>query len=607
MTDTTATDPTLPADGGPPARAVEQLVIAIELGRIKPSPTNPRKIFDEVGLRDLAESIKSKGVLSPILVRPARKGDGFELVFGERRWRAAKLAKVATVPAMVREMSDQDVLEAQVIENLQRVDVHPLEEADGYRALMDQHGYSAEVLAKKVGKSKAYVYARLKLCELAAAPREACIDGRLSASVALLIARLPTAELQQRATREVLGEEEPGPVVEQRGDTWTGNDVQLQVLNVRDDKGRVRVEPQPLTARAAQVHLRQNYMLRLAGAPFITSDAEILPSAGACTTCPKRTGNARDLFDDVDNADVCTDPGCYQAKSRAAWDQMADAARARGMKVLEGREASGVWSWDGKTVAHGSAYVDPKGEVPWEIVQQLEVEPKKRPTWRALLGKAAQPVAVAQDSTGELRRLLSRKDAIAKLQELGKLKPTEEPEAQSKEQKKAKAEAAAREAEVRREAATALLEQVSSAGRTWSESMAEGTLSTADEHAVWKVLALTTLRQLVNDFEGVDLMAGRHRINRIKTGLSDGLQRLAKKAGTVPELVALTVESIAANSLEGWVDGLGYQRDEVVDLCKALGVDVKALEKAARARLKEREAAAPPNKATPAKKGKRRE
>lgn len=174
MTDTTATDPTLPADGGPPARAVEQLVIAIELGRIKPSPTNPRKIFDEVGLRDLAESIKSKGVLSPILVRPARKGDGFELVFGERRWRAANRIKTGLSDGLERLAKKAGTVPELVALTVESIAANNLEGwVDGLGYQRDEVVDLCKALGVDVKALEKAARARLKEREAAEAPAKA--------------------------------------------------------------------------------------------------------------------------------------------------------------------------------------------------------------------------------------------------------------------------------------------------------------------------------------------------------------------------------------------------------------------------------------------------
>ena len=156
-----------PSNTIPPAMSSFQ---DISLSRIQESKTNPRRTFDETKLAELAGNIRQHGVLQPILVRPLPGGeDGFfELVAGARRYRASQLAKRETIPATVRELTDTECLELQLIENLQRADVHELDEARGYAGLMQlqPNTYTVETLAEKIGRSEKYVYARLRLTHL---------------------------------------------------------------------------------------------------------------------------------------------------------------------------------------------------------------------------------------------------------------------------------------------------------------------------------------------------------------------------------------------------------------------------------------------------------
>ena len=142
----------------------------IPLSRIQESKTNPRSQFDAAALAELADNIRLHGVLQPVLVRPLPGGepDCYELVAGARRYRASQLAKRETIPATVRELTDTQCLESQLIENLQRADVHELDEARGYAALMkiEPQTYTIETLAEKIGRSEKYVYARLRLIHL---------------------------------------------------------------------------------------------------------------------------------------------------------------------------------------------------------------------------------------------------------------------------------------------------------------------------------------------------------------------------------------------------------------------------------------------------------
>ena len=161
----------------------------LAIDTIHESTTNPRRTFDEAKLYELAESIKHNGLIQPITVRP--DSQGFEIVAGARRYRAAQLAELFSVPARIVEIDDAKALEWQLVENSQRVDVHPYEEAQGFQRLLDIPGYDVATLVEKSGKSASHVYARLSLLQLIPTVAEAFTQERITASHANLIARLP--------------------------------------------------------------------------------------------------------------------------------------------------------------------------------------------------------------------------------------------------------------------------------------------------------------------------------------------------------------------------------------------------------------------------------
>ncbi|OGT55076.1 MAG: hypothetical protein A3E01_10120 [Gammaproteobacteria bacterium RIFCSPHIGHO2_12_FULL_63_22] len=173
----------------------------IPLKDLKESKLNPRQHFDATDMAELTESVKVKGVLQPVLVRTNGSAGGYELVAGARRYRAALAAGLTEIPAMIRALTDQEALEIMVIENSQRKDVHPLEEAHGYRALMATykgHGDKAvDVIAGKVGKSVKYVYDRVKLCALIPEAQTLFLADHFTAGHAILLARLSTADQQR--------------------------------------------------------------------------------------------------------------------------------------------------------------------------------------------------------------------------------------------------------------------------------------------------------------------------------------------------------------------------------------------------------------------------
>jgi ParB family chromosome partitioning protein len=267
----------------------------IPIDTIKPSPTNPRKRFDETEIQELAASIKEKGLIQPIVIRPAagkkKSNEQWEIVAGERRWRASKLAGLDTIAAIARNLDDRSTLELQVIENLQRADVHELDEAGGYRKLMEDHGYTVEVLAEKVGKSIAYIYGRLKLNDLLPELQARFYKDELTAGHAILLARLSESSQIQTAKEGLF-------------DSDYDRDAGKQVKSL-------------VSVRELGSWIATNIQMELAKAPFDPKDATLLPAAGACITCPKRSGCNPVLFPELGKKDVCTDRACYDRKVSA--------------------------------------------------------------------------------------------------------------------------------------------------------------------------------------------------------------------------------------------------------------------------------------------------
>lgn len=349
----------------------------IGLDEIKPSRTNPRKHFNEAELTELANSIQEHGVVTPILLRtnPEEGPPVYELISGERRWRAARMAGLRTIPAVIREdLSAAAVIEIQLIENLQRQDLHPLEEAEGYGRMMREHGYTADTLAEKIGKSRSYIFGRMKLLDLSEDCRRLFYAGALNPSTALLIARIPTHKLQAKAVADITD-------TDYHGD--------------------------PKSVRASARWIRDRYMLRLTDAPFPIDDGELIATAGPCGSCPKRTGNAPELFDDVESADVCTDPDCFTLKKMAAAERRIQAA-GKDIKVITGEEAEKIMpSYSAESRTHvkldSTCYDDPEHR-----------------TYRQIMADDTSGVAmIAHGHKGELVEVVSKKAVADKLKAAG--------------------------------------------------------------------------------------------------------------------------------------------------------------------------------------------
>src|ERR1700693_6126569 len=272
------------------------LVQDIPLSRIQESKTNPRRQFDELKLAELADNIRQHGVLQPVLVRPMPDGEpeAYELVAGARRFRASQLAKRETIPASIRELTDTQCLELQLIENLQRADVHELDEARGYAALMQlqPETYNVETLAEKIGRSEKYVYARLRLMHLIEEVQEAFYIDRLSVAHAFEIARLQPGD-QRRALQECFPQHKTTSAI------------------LKDKKAEA------VTVRQLREWIEREIHLDISNAPFDAQDEKLLPAAGSCAACPKRTGNNPLLFPEVRLKSICTDRACYREKVEA--------------------------------------------------------------------------------------------------------------------------------------------------------------------------------------------------------------------------------------------------------------------------------------------------
>jgi ParB family chromosome partitioning protein len=186
-----------PAPSETPARSGG--VREIEIGRIRPNPNQPRVQFSDESIDELAESIAQRGVLQPILLRP--DGEGFQIVAGERRWRAAQRARLHAIPAIVREIDDSTTAELALIENVQREDLNAIEEADAYRQLIERYGHGQDEVARLVHKSRSHVANLLRLLSLPEGVRQSLVRGDISMGHARAIA---TAENPDELAQEII-------------------------------------------------------------------------------------------------------------------------------------------------------------------------------------------------------------------------------------------------------------------------------------------------------------------------------------------------------------------------------------------------------------------
>lgn len=180
--------------------------VTLKISEIEPNRTQPRKEFDEQALSELAESISQHGLLQPLLVRPLTLG-GYQIVAGERRYRASRMAGLTEVPVIIKELTDTETMEIALIENLQREDLSPVEEALGYKALIDEHGFSQEEVAKSVGKSRPAVANALRLLKLPDNIMEYLKDGKISAGHARALLTFENEELMTELADEIVAKD----------------------------------------------------------------------------------------------------------------------------------------------------------------------------------------------------------------------------------------------------------------------------------------------------------------------------------------------------------------------------------------------------------------
>jgi ParB family transcriptional regulator, chromosome partitioning protein len=287
----------------------------VPLTHLVESAANPRRITSKTADAELADSVKKMGVLEPLLVREVlalKPGDlpgRLELIAGHRRLAAARAAGLAEVPVRVLELNEEQALEAAIVENLQRQDVHPLDEAEGFARLIEHHKHAVPDVAARVGKSEAYVYQRLALRRLSPPARKLFVDGLITAAHALQLVKLEPKQQDQ-----VLGS-----------------------LRPNDEVGYG-------TAASLGRLIREDFFQDLSSAPWKLGDAALVPAAGPCSTCPKRAGAQPGLFaDEKVKGETCLDAVCFDTKMKAHLSAVkavlkVDAGRKSVLEVSTGHE-----------------------------------------------------------------------------------------------------------------------------------------------------------------------------------------------------------------------------------------------------------------------------
>lgn len=384
---------------------------------VRPDPNQPRKTFDPAKMEELAESIRKNGILSPLVVQfvPAelkiiepdmandhkwqavdraggvvfdstqenvvrafaigRTEDGYQIVFGERRWRAAALAGLATIPVIIRELTEREVFSQQFIENNQRENLSALEEAAAIRDRLAKEqaanpDFKQGDLATELNLSPATVSGRLALLRLSAPVTEALTGGKIQMAVAGVIAMIPNPNAQEKLLKAITDEENynfPFSVrdVEELIEDEYFKSLKEAPFDLKDD----------CLFDGAQL-VKGNWMLN-----EVKLGSEIVVSS--CANCPFRTGNMKAEFPHIKNFDACTKPGCYQAKCMAHFSQEAATAMAKGQKVLTEKEfkaargqyvKSSDYDREGGTYSYWGQMMGKKAPTPALVVTETGLE-----------------------------------------------------------------------------------------------------------------------------------------------------------------------------------------------------------------------------------------
>jgi hypothetical protein len=418
----------------------------------------------------------------------------------------------------------------QVIENAQREDPDPLEEAEQYDTLLKSGKSTVDELCTEIGKSRATIYGRIKLLSLPEKVKEALRAGKITPQVALLIARIPNPKVAEEAAARILKGDHNGP----------------------------------FSFRQVQAFIAEEYMTQLKGASFDPKDASLVPAAGPCASCPKRTGNQKELFSDVSRADVCTDPVCFRQKCEAARVRVLEAAKQEGKLVLSPEDSAELYPYNGGQLRYDAPVVELDKPCPFETRKTWADVIQKLPT-----GERPQ-IIVAIDRQGGLHEVIGRKEAGEAARSLDLAAPSEtrgELSPAAIQQRKAMRDAREKHERTIRAVDLAI------------SGVIEKQAKTKDTKALFRLLRLLVMKEA--NFDTERRVAKRHGFTTPK---KDGEVRafyddLAKKAEAAP--VPFILETLLWKSSLFANNGLP---EAITAACKIFGLDPKKIEAAAKAK-----------------------
>ncbi|WP_244232807.1 ParB/RepB/Spo0J family partition protein [Methylacidiphilum caldifontis] len=350
----------------------------IPVDQIVLSQDNPRKHFQEEQIEELAVSIEEIGLIHPILVRPAANNT-YEIISGERRWRACKKLKKPFIECFIHPMDDKMALQVRIVENIQRQNLNPIEEAQGYKKLLDG-GMSIAELSSVIGKGRDYISRMVMLLSLPEAAKEAIITGKMAKRTGWYIARIPVPKLRAIVASEAIAKN-------------------LTVTQV------------------AQIVL-ENYLLDLRKATFSISVPDLVPGVPSCLDCSKRTGNSKDLFDDIKDEMICTDPECFAQKREADWRRQCLLAHTENKEILNDEESFKHFVPGTSRLRTDSQFVDIDDVCEWD---------KKERKWSSLLAEELKPMNgrallrmyLARSPMGTIHSFVKKEEALLALRRHG--------------------------------------------------------------------------------------------------------------------------------------------------------------------------------------------
>lgn len=576
-----------------PADADEtEKIERIPLDALRASPFNPRGVLNETEMEQIGKArmmarekrlgdplrpqfsprVESlielaatmtppAGILQPLIVRAVQGKEGHEIVAGHRRWYAAQIAELGTVPVIVRPVADAIIVELMLIENLQREDLNPLEEARGVESLLqltDEQGRNAwtvGTVAAKIGRSEKHVFNTRRILRVPAKFHAKIEDGSLPRTICYLIAAIPDPKLRAQAATEIV-----------KGD-YHG----------------------PFTKRAAKEHIRRNYMVELRGTPFDPRDAELVPvkeeagervAGGACDTCPLNSANRKDDDDEAGHITMCMNPACYQAKVDAHVRSAMQRAEAAGDKLVTGAAAKKLMGWDGNVLS-GTGKVKLTDKPTGEIIGG-----KKAPTWgKMLAGEVKAEVTTVIDEKGRVCRMVDRGQAIEAAQQNGFkdlfVAGAAKKSARTDEDVKMKERRAKELAESKLETATAC---------AWMDALVVHVAANGVSEQAWRVMLELAIGHAGAD--GRRWVINRRAIEMVKTkssyaGEQPDLEATLKKHAALmkqAEISALVVELLLAQGMR-W-DAV---RDEAfLAMLKAGALPLAAIEQRVKVELAEK-------------------